>query len=101
VSDNSICAAAFLLGVATRRALVEDDSVRSTATSLLNFEGGCRLNKSLRLNLEVFDLLNAPDSDVDYFYVSRLPGEPLSGIADLHTHPTIPRTARVSLHFGF
>jgi outer membrane receptor protein involved in Fe transport len=83
------------------RALVEDDSVRSKATSLLNFEGGYRLNKSVRLNLEVFNLLNAPDSDIDYFYVSRLPGEPAGGIADIHTHPTIPRSARVSLHLGF
>jgi hypothetical protein len=83
------------------RALVEDDSVRSKATSLLNFEGGYRLNKSVRLNLEVFNLLNAASSDIDYFYVSRLPGEPLSGIADIHSHPTIPRTARVSLHIGF
>ena len=83
------------------RALIEDDSVRSKATSLLNFQGGYRLNRSLRLNLEVFNLLNAADSDIDYYYVSRLPGEPAAGIADVHTHPTIPRTARVSLHVGF
>ena len=30
-------------------------------------------------------------SDIDYFYVSRLPGEPTAGIGDVHTHPTLPR----------
>src|SRR5215510_7353539 len=76
-------------------------AVRSKATSLVNLEGGYRLTKSLRLNLEVFNLFSAADSDIDYFYVSRLPGEPADGVADVHTHPTIPRTARVSLHVGF
>jgi hypothetical protein len=51
--------------------------------------------------LDIFNLLNAADSDIDYFYVSRLPGEPLDGIADIHTHPTVPRTACVNLVVGF
>ena len=51
--------------------------------------------------VDVFNLLNAADSDVDYFYASRLRGEPLDGIDDIHTHPTLPRTARVSLVLAF
>ena len=46
-------------------------------------------------------MLDAGHSDVDYFYPSRLPGEPAEGIEDLHLHPTLPRTARVSLRVGF
>ena len=43
-----------------------------------------------------------PDvSDIDYFYVSRLPGEPAAGIADVHTHPALPRTVRVGLQLSF
>jgi outer membrane receptor protein involved in Fe transport len=83
------------------RSLIEDNSVRSNATSLLNLFAGYRLTKNLRVNVDVFNLLNAADSDIDYFYASRLPGEPLDGVADIHTHPTIPRTARVSVHVGF
>ena len=83
------------------RALVEDDSVRSTATSLVNLTAGYKLTSSIRVALDVFNLLNAADSDVDYFYKSRLPGEPISGIDDLHSHPGVPRSARVSLIVGF
>ena len=83
------------------RALVEDDSVRSKATSLVNLTAGYKLTSSIRVALDVFNLFNAADSDVDYFYKSRLPGEPISGIDDLHIHPTVPRSARVSLIVGF
>jgi outer membrane cobalamin receptor len=83
------------------RALIEDDSERSRATSLVNLEAGYRLTRSLRLAVDVFNVLDARHSDVDYFYASRLPGEPAEGIEDLHLHPTLPRTARVSLRVGF
>jgi outer membrane receptor protein involved in Fe transport len=83
------------------RALVEDDSVRSKATSLVNLTTGYKLTSSIRVGLDVFNLFNAADSDVDYFYKSRLPGEPISGIDDLHIHPAVPRSARVSLIVGF
>jgi hypothetical protein len=55
----------------------------------------------LRVNLEVFNLGNAMVSDIDYYFTSRLPGEPLQGVADIHTHPTVPRTVRVTLALGF
>jgi len=83
------------------RALIEDNSARSKATSLVNLDAGYRLTSNLRLTGELFNLLNAADSDVDYYYSSRLPGEPLDGINDFHFHPTLPRTARLSLVVNF
>ncbi len=83
------------------RPLLEDGSVRSAATSLVNLEAGYRLSPSVRLALDVFNLLNARHSDVDYFYTSRLPGEPAGGIDDVHFHATLPRTARLNLTVGF
>jgi outer membrane receptor protein involved in Fe transport len=83
------------------RPLTADNVVRSDATTLLNLEGGYQFTKNLRLNLEVFNLANAKVSDIDYFFTSRLPGEPLEGVDDLHTHPAVPRTARVSFVVGF
>ena len=67
----------------------------------MNLEGGYQATKHLRVNLEVFNLGNAKASDIDYYFTSRLPGEPLQGVVDIHTHPTVPRTLRVTLALGF
>jgi len=83
------------------RALVEDNSVRSQATTLLNFEGGYQLFKSLRVNANIYNLFDAVVSDIDYYFASRLPGEALAGVDDIHTHPAVPRTLRVSVIAGF
>ncbi len=83
------------------RALIEDNSVRSDATSLFNLQAGYRIAPRVKIALDIFNLFNARDSDIDYFYTSRLPGEPIDGIDDIHTHPTLPRTARVNLIVGF
>lgn len=83
------------------RALVEDDAMRSSATSLANLQAGYKLTKTVRIALDVFNLFNAKNSDVDYFYASRLPGEPADGIEDIHLHPTLPRSARIGLIVGF
>jgi hypothetical protein len=83
------------------RALVEDGSVRSAATSLVNVEGGYKLAKNVKLAVDVFNLLDAEDSDIDYYYTSRLRGEAANGVSDVHLHPTLPRTARVNLVVGF
>lgn len=83
------------------RPLIEDNSVRSSATGLVNAEAGMKVRRNVRLSLDLFNVLNAQDSDVDYFYTSRLPGEPLGGVDDIHLHPTLPRTARLTLSVGF
>ena len=83
------------------RSLIEDNSVESKATSLVNLQGGYRVAKNVKLAIDVFNVFNAAASDIDYFYASRLPGEPLQGIDDVHSHPTLPRTARASLIIGF
>ena len=33
--------------------------------------------------------------------MSRLPGEPLTGVADVHAHPALPRTLRLSFQVRF
>ena len=51
--------------------------------------------------MDVFNLTNAKASDIDYFYPSRLPGEPSAGVDDIHTHPLEPRTVRASITATF
>jgi hypothetical protein len=83
------------------RALIEDGSVASKSTTLWNAELTWGLTDRARLVFEAFNIFDAAVSDIDYFYVSRLPGEPAEGVADIHTHPAIPRTARLALQVGF
>jgi hypothetical protein len=83
------------------RPLVEDNTVRSQPSNLVNAQMGYRLTDRVSLVFDLFNLLNAESSDIDYFYTSRLPREPVEGIADVHTHPSAPRSARVTLAVSF
>jgi hypothetical protein len=79
------------------RPLTQDGSVSSRASTLVYADLGYAVSPAWSLGLSVFNLLGAKVSDIDYYYVSRLPGEPLSGVAGIHTHPAEPRAVRVSL----
>jgi outer membrane receptor protein involved in Fe transport len=83
------------------RPLVEDGSVRSEPTSLVNLDLGYRFSPTVQLRADMFNLFDAKASDIDYFYTSRLPGEPADGVDDIHTHPALPRTVRVALVVRF
>jgi hypothetical protein len=83
------------------RPLIEDASVTSKATTLWNGEVGYRVSSRARLVLELFNIFDAEVSDIDYFYTSRLRGEPAEGVDDVHTHPALRRSARLGLQFTF
>ena len=79
--------------------LVEDNSVRANAHSLVNLNVGYRLG-SARLDVSVLNLLDEEHSDVQYWFASRLAGEPAGGVEDVHFHPAEPRQLRVALSWG-
>ena len=83
------------------RPLTEDGSVVAPSTTLLNARLGYRLNPNLEIFLDVFNLANARANDIEYFYVSRLAGEPQAGIADRHVHPVEPRSVRLTARLRF
>jgi outer membrane receptor protein involved in Fe transport len=83
------------------RDLIEDGSVRSQATSLVNAQIGYRFNKTWSATLDVFNLFDSNESDIDYFYTSRLRGEAFGGVDDIHTHPAEPRQVRISVTANF
>jgi outer membrane receptor protein involved in Fe transport len=83
------------------RPLVEDNRARSHSSGLLNARAGYHLANGLDLRLDIFNLLNRQVSDVDYFYASRLPGEPAEGVNDIHFHPAEPREARLTVDWRF
>jgi hypothetical protein len=79
--------------------LVEDGSERAEASSLFNFALGWRRG-NVRLEASILNLFDEEHSDIQYFYTSRLAGEPTEGVDDLHFHPAEPRQLRVSLSWG-
>jgi outer membrane receptor protein involved in Fe transport len=83
------------------RPLYDDNSVRSNASTIMDARVGYKFSNNWRLFLDIFNLFNAKVSDIDYFYVSRLPGEPPAGVADVHTHPADPLEARLVLSVVF
>ena len=83
------------------RPLIEDNSVRSKATSGLNARLGYKISPTLQVELQGFNLTNRKVSAIDYYYTSRLPGEPAAGVDDIHFHPIESRSFRVSLTAKF
>jgi outer membrane receptor protein involved in Fe transport len=82
------------------RPLVEDASVMSKSTTLFNGEVGYRLSSRARLMLDGFNLFDADVSEIDYFYASRLAGEP-DAVEDVHLHPALPFSVRMGVQFSF
>ncbi len=83
------------------RPLTQDGTINSKSTTLLYADIGYRIDRSWALGFDAFNLLDARTSDIDYYYASRLPGEPLAGVNDIHTHPSEPREFRISLTTNF
>lgn len=80
--------------------LIEDNSMRSDATLLLNAQAQYQLSQHWTLGLEVMNLLDSDDNDIAYFYESRLPWE-ATPVEDLHFHPAEPRSVRLTLQARF
>ena len=82
------------------RPLIEDNSVRSAATSLANLRIGYKWSPRTRIILDIFNLFNRQASDIDYYYASQLRAEaaPVDGIT---FHPAEPRSVRVALVHHF
>ena len=83
------------------RPLIEDDSVRSDPSHLAEASIAYALTPKYRVVLDAPNLLDARVGDIEYYYRSRLPGEPAGGIDDVHVHPVEPRTVRLRFVASF
>jgi len=83
------------------RPLTEDNSVRSSSSLLWSARASYKVDTRTRINLDILNLFDRKANDIEYYYASRLQGEPAAGVNDIHLHPAEPRTVRVSLvtHF--
>ncbi|MGH8033250.1 MAG: TonB-dependent receptor [Luteimonas sp.] len=80
--------------------LIEDDSVESAGSTLLNLRVG-REWSQWGLYLDVLNALDSDDHDIDYYYASRLPGEADGGVEDIHFHVFASRSLRATVKYTF
>lgn len=81
------------------RALIEDNSVRSDSTTVVNVGIGYQLTRNLKISGDILNLFDSNDHDIDYFYESRLAGES-APVADRHFHPVEPINGRISFRYS-
>jgi len=79
--------------------LTEDGSVYAASTTIVNLGSGYRY-KDYRIELNVLNLFDSGDTDIAYYYESRLAGE-AAGVNDVVSHPVEPRTVRVQMSVSF
>ncbi len=99
------------------RPLIEDASVSSNPTTTVSLQAGIKPAKGIKLQLDIFNLLNAKTSDIDYYYNSSIPSDPAYtkpgyagacpidqcgvGVPDVHFHPIERRLLRFTLSKQF
>jgi outer membrane receptor protein involved in Fe transport len=87
------------------RALIEDNSIRAAANTMVNLRTSYRINKNAEISMDIFNLFNRKANDIEYAYASRLPFEApfVDGVtpATKHIHPSLPRMARIGLKMSF
>jgi hypothetical protein len=79
------------------RPLTNDNSIRSTSTSIVNLRIGYKLTEQISARLDIDNLFDQKMQDVAYYYLSRLAGEPAGGVPDVHFHAAEPLGFRMAL----
>jgi outer membrane receptor protein involved in Fe transport len=82
------------------RPLIEDDSVRSTASTIVNAQVSYDPTNAVRFTLDVYNLFNAQVDDIAYYYTSRLLTE-AAPVAGIHFHPAEKRSIRFTTAVRF
>lgn len=78
------------------RPLIETGDIISDATTLLNFKAGYNF-RNIQVELDLLNVLNSAKTDISYYYDSRFRRDVSSESGDIHFHPVMPRTLRMSI----
>ncbi len=83
------------------RPLIEDGSVSSDNSTIVNLRAGYRVN-DWTFQIDVLNLTDSDAHDIDYYYASRLQSDPAGAeIEGQHYHIIEPRTVRASVMYQF
>jgi outer membrane receptor protein involved in Fe transport len=85
--------------------LIEDNSQRGEPTALVNLRAAWTPQHAWlhgwEINVELLNALGSKADDIDYYYVTRLPGEPADGIEGRNSRIVEPRQVRVGIKKTF
>jgi len=81
--------------------LVEDDSVRSEPTTIVNLRAAWTPTPRWELYGELLNALDSDDKDIEYLYESYLPAIDLAPVEDVHSRAVEPRMIRLGVKKSF
>ncbi|XQF90154.1 hypothetical protein ACOBV8_17250 [Pseudoalteromonas espejiana] len=79
-----------------KRMLSDSGDIRSEPLTVVNSAISYK-QTHWKVDFELLNLFNSTDHDIDYYYASRLPGEPAQGVEDNHFHPIELRNGALKL----
>jgi outer membrane receptor protein involved in Fe transport len=84
-------------------ALIEDNSQRGDETLLVNLRAAYTPTRfgGWELYAELLNVFDSKGDDIDYYYETRLPGEPPEGVLGRNSRIVEPRQLRVGLKAAF
>lgn len=84
-------------------ALIEDNSQRGGSATTVNLRAAWTPGKleGLEVYGELLNVLASDDHDIDYWYATRLPGEPAEGVEGLNSRIVEPRQLRIGIRKTF
>ncbi|HTM81584.1 TonB-dependent receptor [Asticcacaulis sp.] len=80
--------------------LTDDNLVRAESTKILNLRAALTPGR-YEFYVELLNALDSDGKDVEYYYTSRLPGEPPEGVDDIHSRAVEPRMMRAGVKITF
>jgi outer membrane receptor for Fe3+-dicitrate len=80
--------------------LIEDNSVRSSSTTLVNLDVGYHITRAITASVTLLNVFDKKANDITYYYQSQLRGE-TEPVNDIHFHPVEPRALRATLAARF
>jgi len=81
--------------------LSSDDAVQGSGYHEWNGDVRYAFGAGWNAAVGVYNILNTKANSMEYWYVDRLPGEPVTGIADVHVHPLEPISLRITVAKSF
>ncbi len=77
--------------------LSSDDVVQGHGYGEWNGDVHYDIGKGWSTSLGVYNITNKKADAAEFWYIDRLKGEPAAGVADIHTHPLEPISARLTI----